>query len=117
MDRVEARGPAKLILLFLAVWIACGLVGTAGLWAADRGNQNLYSTLEKRGVVTSAVVIGTDPRNHNTVSYSCDVHEAAVAGEWWRQFLAGMFLGSVIAVVITAWLAKRRHYSATHGDD
>ena len=57
-----------------------------------------------------------DPMDPN-VSCSCDVHEAAVAGEWWRQFLAGMFLGSVIAVVITAWLAKRRHYSATHGDD
>jgi hypothetical protein len=138
MDRVrEAGGPAKLIVLFLTVWVGCGLIGSAVIWGADYRNQRLYSTLGERGVVVGAVVTATDPGDHNRVFYSffaggtaysssdsswppnplarelavgdelyvvydsanpnascaCDPHKAAVAGEWWRNLIGGMFLG------------------------
>src|SRR5438552_3350070 len=44
----------------------------------------------------------TDPN----VSCPCDPYNESVT--WWQQFLAGMFLSSIIAAVITAGLGRGR---------
>jgi hypothetical protein len=146
----ELPGPVKVVVLFVVLWVACGLVGTAALTAADASNQRLYSTLIKRGVQVDATVTRTEPQNHSTVFYTfvadgvthssssvswppnpaaselsigddlyvvydsadpstscaCDPQKAAVPNELWRRLISGLFLGSVIAVVITSALVR-----------
>src|SRR3954447_18163765 len=148
----EAYGWPKVGLLWVGVWIVCGLVATAGITALDYSNQKQFSALKERGVVAHATVTRTDPGNHNTVYYSfvangtvynsggpsdppnpvasqlspgqplhvvydssdpnvscaCDPYDEALSNVWWRRILAGMFLASVISVVITANIVRRR---------
>ncbi len=47
-------------------------------------------------------------RLNPTVSCACDPHRAAAPSRWWRRLLAGLYIGSVIAVVITLGIRRRR---------
>lgn len=58
--------------IFFPVWIVCGVVCAVLISIADSGNQNLYTRLERDGVVVSAVVTRTEPSNHGIVYYRFD---------------------------------------------
>lgn len=70
MDRLREAEGGKFFLLIVVVWLTCGLVCTAGVWAMGYSNQRLYSTLKERGVVVRATITETDPGNHDMVYYS-----------------------------------------------
>jgi hypothetical protein len=60
-----------------------------------------------RLAVGGSVYVVYDSRNP-TISCACDPHAAAIPNQWWRRSITGLYLGSVIAVVITISVYRRR---------
>ncbi len=61
--------------------------------------------------VGDKVYVVYDARDPN-VSCACDPRAAAVPAQWWRRLIAGLFLGSIIAVVITRRLFVSRRVAS-----
>jgi hypothetical protein len=57
-------------VVFVAVWLVCGVLAALLISVVERPNQALYSRLQRHGVVVAARVTRTEPTNHNTVYYS-----------------------------------------------
>ncbi len=73
--RTKLVDPAalKFMFLLLAIWAVLTAAVFALIAALDGSNQQRYEALIHHGSTTKAIVIGTDPSNHDTVSYSFSV--------------------------------------------
>jgi hypothetical protein len=45
--------------------------------------------------------------NDPSVSCACDPRQLAQAAQWWRRLIAGLFVGAVIALIITRAIQRR----------
>jgi hypothetical protein len=111
-----------------------GLVVQATVTATDPGNRNtVYYSFIAHGQTyesgdrawppnpeASQLKVGErihvvyDSRNPN-VSCACDPHQAAAPSAWWRRLIAGLFLGSIVAIVLTIRITKGRDWRPTRG--
>ncbi len=145
------------IVFGLVIWLVLGAFATLLIWGADGSNRSLGTALRDHGAIITGKVTGTDPADHNSVSYSfvahgktyrtgyfgdgpqgvaselsvgqnitivydsqdptqscyCDVAILAKQADWWRTLIAGLFLASVISVVVTIALTRRKPHTAS----
>jgi hypothetical protein len=63
--------------------------------------------------VGGPVIIVYDSRDPS-ISCACDPADSVKANDWWRRLLGGLFLSSVVSVVITVSVHRQRQVDPAH---
>jgi len=77
------------------------------MWTFESGGSsgppNRDASKLKPGDRIHAVYDAQDP----TVSCACDPRQLASSSVWWRRLIGGLFLGSIVAAVLTLNIERR----------